>query len=285
MSPGIRIADRGQVDRSAPLPFTFNGRQYRGFRGDTLASALLANGVRLVARSFKYHRPRGILTAGSEEPSGLVQLEEGSRTEPNTRATMVELYAGLRARSQNCWPTVEHDLGAASDALSAFLPAGFYYKSFMWPRLGWKHVCERLIRKAAGMGRAPTAPDPDRYAVRYGHADVLVASGGPAGLAAALAAGRAGARVVIADEHSQPGGRLLSEPAGVDGIPGLDWVARALTELTAMAHVSVLRRTTVCGLYDHGYLTALEGVTGHLGPAADDRLPRERLCEFGRSRS
>ena len=277
VSEAFRIAGKGRVDLTTPLSFTFNGRPYRGYRGDTLASALLANGVRLVGRSFKYHRPRGIFTASSEEPSALVQLEEGARTEPNARATMIELYEGLSARSQNCWPSVEFDVGAINGVLPSLLPAGFYYKTFMWPRGWWKRVYEQRIRKAAGMGRAPAAPDPDRYGQRYSHCDVLVAGAGPAGLAAALAAGRAGARVIIADEHAEPGGRLLSGAAEVDGRPALDWVADAMAELAAMPEATMLPRTTVCGYYDHGYLIALERVTNHLGPRSDDRMPRERL--------
>ena len=277
MTRDQRLAGKGRVDRSAPLYFTFNGRPYRGYRGDTLASALLANDVRLVGRSFKYHRPRGIFTAGSEEPSALVQLEDGAWTEPNARATMIELYDGLSARSQNCWPSVGYDVGAIADAVSPFLPAGFFYKTFMWPGAWWEKVYERLIRKAAGMGRAPAMPDPDRYTQRYAHCDVLVAGAGPAGLAAALSAGRAGARVILADEHAEPGGRLLSEPAEIDESPALDWVAGALAELSAMPDVTVLPRTTVCGCYDHGYVIALERVTNHLGPQPGNPLPRERL--------
>ena len=277
MNGAFRVEGWGRVDRACPLSFTFNGRAYRGYRGDTLASALLANGVGLVARSFKFHRPRGIFTAGSEEPSALVQLEEGAWTEPNTRATMVELYEGLRARSQNCWPSVAFDVGALSGAFAPFFPAGFYYKTFMWPKNWWKRVYEPIIRQAAGMGRAPTVPDPDRYSARFAHCDVLVAGAGPAGLAAALAAGRAGARVLIADEHAGLGGRQLGETAEIDGQPALEWAACALAELEAMPDVTVLPRTTVCGYYDHGYLIALERVTNHLGPQRDDRLPRERL--------
>ena len=277
MSQPLRIEGLGRIDRASPLSFTFNGRTLQGYRGDTLASALLANGVRLVGRSFKYHRPRGIVTAGSEEPAALVQLESGAHTEPNARATVIELYEGLSARSQNCWPSVAHDIGAVYGAFSPLLAAGFYYKTFMWPSSWWKGVYEKLIRRAAGMGRAPSLPDPDRYAQRYAHCDVLVAGAGPAGLAAALAAGRAGARVILADEQAEPGGRLLAEPAEVDGRPAPEWVAGALAELAAMPEVTVLARTTVCGFYGHGYLTALERVANHLGPQSGDSLPRERF--------
>jgi sarcosine oxidase subunit alpha len=195
-APSFRLPAGGRVDRDRPLSFRFNGRPYRGLAGDTLASALLANGVHLVGRSFKYHRPRGILAAGAEEANALVQLGEGGRSEPNRLATQVELFDGLRARSQNCWPMVEFDLGAASGLLSALVPAGFYYKTFMWPRRFWMHY-ESVIRHLAGMGRAPVARDPDRYDKRYAHTDVLVVGGGPAGLAAAAAAGQSGARVLL----------------------------------------------------------------------------------------
>ena len=277
MSQPYRVPDRGRIDRGAPLSFTFNSRRYRGYRGDTLASALLANGVRLVARSFKYHRPRGIVTAGSEEPCALVQLETGGHSEPNARPTMIELYEGLSARSQNCWPSVERDVLAINAMLAPLLVAGFYYKTFMWPRTWWKGAYEPLIRSAAGMGSSPAAPDPDRYVQRHAHCDVLVAGGGPSGLAAALAAGRTGARVILADEHAELGGRLLSDNAEIEGRPALNWVDGAQAELAAMPEVTVLRRTTVTGYYDHNYLTALERVTNHLGPQQDDRRPRERL--------
>ena len=277
MLGAFRIEGAGRIERECALSFTFNGRAYTGYRGDTLASALLANGVGLVARSFKFHRPRGILTAGSEEPSALVQLEAGAWSEPNARATMIELYEGLTARSQNCWPGVAFDLGALSGAFSPLLVAGFYYKTFMWPRTWWMQVYEKLIRRAAGLGLAPALPDPDRYAGRYAHCDVMVAGGGPAGLAAALAAGRAGARVIIADEHAEFGGRLLCDADRIEGRPALEWVEGACAELAAMPDVRTLARTTVCGYYGHGYLVAHERVTNHLGPRANERLPRERL--------
>ena len=238
---------------------------------------MLANGVGLLARSFKYHRPRGIFTAGSEEPSALVQLEEGAWTEPNARATMVELYEGLRARSQNCWPSVGFDLGAVAGLFAPLLAAGFYYKTFLWPRAWWKRVYEPLIRHAAGMGQAPAVPDPDRYSGRFAHCDVLVAGGGPAGLAAALAAARAGGRVIIADEQAALGGRLVCETTEIGNQPAIEWVACTLAELEAMPEVTVLPRTTVCGYYDPGYVVAHERVTNHLGPQGGSGLPRERL--------
>ncbi|MGH6905913.1 MAG: 2Fe-2S iron-sulfur cluster-binding protein, partial [Geminicoccaceae bacterium] len=187
----------GLIDRTRPLAFTFNGRRLTGYAGDTLASALLANGVRLVGRSFKYHRPRGIFAAGVEEPNALVRLGSGARAEPNLRATQVELFDGLTAASQNCWPSVRVDLGAVNGLLAPLFPAGFYYKTFKWPAAFWEPVYERVIRKAAGLGRSPRERDPDYYDQCYAFCDVLVVGGGPAGLAAALAAGRTGARVML----------------------------------------------------------------------------------------
>jgi len=226
----LRDAARGRIDRSRPLRFTFDGRDYPGFAGDTLASALLANGVHLMGRSFKYHRPRGILAAGSEEPNALVTVvRDDARKTPNLRATQVELYDGLVAHSQNRWPSLAIDVGRVNDWLSRFFPAGFYYKTFMWPRKAWKSLYEPIIRRAAGLGVAPTRPDPDRYAQRYAHCDVLVVGGGPAGLAAALAAARAGARVMLCDESSELGGSLLGDGAArIDGLSGPEWVQRSL---------------------------------------------------------
>jgi sarcosine oxidase, subunit alpha len=270
----------GRIDRSRALRFTFDGKSYQGFAGDTLASALLANGVHLVGRSFKYHRPRGILAAGSEEPNALVTVErDESRVTPNLRATQVELYEGLRARSQNRWPTLTMDIGRVNDWLSPFFPAGFYYKTFMWPPKAWKAVYEPLIRRAAGLGVAPTLPDPDRYAQRYAHCDVLVVGGGPAGLAAALAAADSGARVMLCDESAEFGGSLLGDPAArIDGEAALDWVRRTVTELRNHPRVTLLFRTTAFGYFPHNFIALCQRLTDHLAsPLA--HLPRERLWQ------
>ncbi|MBP5857793.1 sarcosine oxidase subunit alpha family protein [Marivibrio halodurans] len=277
MSQSYRIEGKGRIDRSKPIRFTWNGRSYQGYQGDTLASALLANGVRLVGRSFKYHRPRGIMTAGSEEPNAVVQLEEGARTEPNTRATMAELYDGLTANAQNCWPSVEFDVGALNAKLSRFFPAGFYYKTFMWPAALWEPLYEKIIRRAAGMGESPEEIDPDSYAQHFAHCDVLIAGGGPAGLSAALAAGRTGARVILADEGAEFGGSLLADTVEIAGKPAADWIAETVAELTAMPEVTLLPRTTVSAYYDHNFLTLTERVTDHMGPRADDSVPRQRF--------
>ncbi|MGE0873819.1 MAG: sarcosine oxidase subunit alpha family protein [Burkholderiales bacterium] len=278
MSTGaFRLAQGGSIDRGHPLAFTFNGRRYQGCAGDTLASALLANGVHVVARSFKYHRPRGFLSAGHEEPNALVQLARGAYTEPNLRATEIELYDGLEAASVNCWPSVEFDLRAVHALASPILVAGFYNKTFKWPKRLWQALYEPAIRAAAGLGTAPTLPDPDIYDRMHWHCDVVVVGAGPAGLAAALPLARAGLRVVIADEAPEPGGSLLARPALVDGIPGRAWAADAAAELDALANVLLLRRTSVFGYYDHNYLMALERRSDHLGPGRAPGIARKRL--------
>lgn len=273
-----RLPAGGRIDRSRTLSFTFNSRRYQGYAGDTLASALLANGVRMLARSFKYHRPRGLLGAGVEEPNAFVQLGSGARQTPNALATQIELYPDLAAYSQNCWPAVGFDLGAWTNTIAALLPAGFYYKTFMWPAQLWR-VYEHLIRRAAGEGQAPTRPDPDRYEHRWEQVDIAVIGGGPAGLAAALTAARSGARVLLADESSEFGGRLLSEQTEIDGRPALDWVAATLAELATFPDIIRLPRTTAFGYHDHQFLTLLERVCEHLGPHAPPRLPRQRLWQ------
>jgi sarcosine oxidase subunit alpha len=255
-----RHADRrmGRIDRSQLLRFTFNGRAYIGHRGDTLASALIANGVRLVARSFKYHRPRGLVAAGPEEPNALVQLGTGARTEPNLLATQIELEDGLVASSVNVWPSVDFDLGRINDMASKILTAGFYYKTFMHPQSLWMRVYEPAIRRMAGMGKAPTAPDPDVYDRMYQHCEVLVIGGGPAGLAAARAAAPGGGCVILADEQVELGGDLLSRAATIEGAPAADWVEDSVAALRAAPEVRLLTRTTAFGVYDHGYVCLIE---------------------------
>jgi sarcosine oxidase subunit alpha len=275
MSRSFRTSDGGRIDRTKPVAFTFDGRGYGGFAGDTLASALLANGVHLVARSFKYHRPRGIFSAGSEEPNALVRIGDGGRALPNTRATQVELYEGLAAYSQNNWPGLAFDLGAAANLCSRLLPAGFYYKTFKRPKALWEWY-ERQIRRAAGMGRAPDAPDPDRYDKRHAHCDVLIVGGGPAGLSAALAAGQSGARVIIADEQNEFGGSLLGESAKLGGTSAAAWAEDAVAELASMPEVRLLPRATAFGYYDHNHLGIVERVADHL-PAHPPHMPRQRL--------
>ncbi len=275
MSRNNRL-EGGLLDRSAPVSFTFDGKTYSGFKGDTLASALLANGVRLMGRSFKYHRPRGPLTAGSEEPNALVELRTGARQEPNTRATVAELFDGLAANSQNRWPSLAFDAMGINDLFSDFLTAGFYYKTFMWPKAFWEKLYEPVIRRAAGLGSLSMEADPDTYEKGFLHCDLLVIGSGPAGLAAALTAGRAGARVILAEEDFTPGGRLNAETYGLDGKPASEWLANVLDELRSLTNVRILTRTTVYGAYDHGVYGALERVADHLGNPGKD-LPRQIL--------
>jgi len=259
----MRIEGKGLVDRTTSVPFSFDGERLTGFAGDTLASALLANDIRLVARSFKYHRPRGIYGAGSEEPNALMTIGAGAYADPNVRATTQDLYEGLEARSQNRWPSLRADLLSVNDLVSPFLGAGFYYKTFMWPKSFWEKVYEPFIRRAAGLGALSGAHNPDRYEKAYAFCDVLVIGGGPAGLMAALAAGRAGADVILADEDSRMGGRLLSETHLIDGKPGHVWVDETLTELRGMENVRLMSRTTVTGAYDQGTFGALEQLGHH----------------------
>lgn len=273
----FRLASGGRIDRSQQITFKFDGRTYTGYQGDTLASALMANGVRLVARSFKYHRPRGILTIGSEEPNALVHLGAGAWREPNTRATTAELYDGLVAASQHASPSLHFDRGRLNGLFAPMLPAGFYYKTFMGPtRSSWMFY-EHFIRQAAGLGEASRNPDPDIYEKMYAHADVLVIGGGVAGLAAALAAGGTGARVVMADEAAWTGGWLLRERDEIDGLSGADWVERAVAQLNAMPDVRILSRTTAFGMFDGGTVGAVERVGDHISPAARAGQPRQRL--------
>jgi len=276
----LRTTDGGRIDRAKPLSFSWDGRIYTGFAGDTLASALLAHGIHLVGRSFKYHRPRGILAAGAEEPNGLVTVKrDAARVTPNLRITQVELYDGLEAISQNRWPSLDKDYGRINDRLSRFFPAGFYYKTFMWPRFAWKRLYEPVIRRAAGLGEAPTRADPDRYAQRYAHCDVLVVGGGPAGIAAALAAADTGARVILCDEQSEFGGSLLADPSvRIDGRSALEWIGAALASLAANPRVRLLPRTTAFGYFPHNFLGLNERLTEHLAAPAPGAA-RERLWQ------
>ncbi|MDB5397867.1 MAG: sarcosine oxidase subunit alpha [Rhodospirillales bacterium] len=274
-----RLASGGLIDRSRTLSFQFDGKPMTGHPGDTLASALIANGTILAGRSFKYHRPRGILTAGSEEPNALVELRSGARREPNTKATTVELFDGLVARSQNRWPSLGFDVMSVNSLLSPIFVAGFYYKTFMWPAAFWEKLYEPLIRRAAGLGRASREPDPDSYEKAFAFCDVLVIGGGPTGLMAALSAARAGAHVILCDEDFSFGGRLLSEQFVIDGQSGADWKAAAVFELEQNPAVTLMRRTTVFGGYDQSTYGALERVGDHL-PVPLPHMPRQRLWKI-----
>lgn len=278
MTQSKRLPHGGRIDRAQPLDFSFNGRRYQGYRGDTLASALLANGVDVVGRSFKYSRPRGIVAAGVEEPNAILMV--GSREAtlvPNVRATQQALYPGLVATSCNGWPNVENDAMALLGKLAgALMPPGFYYKTFLHSQRLWM-ACEKYIRRAAGIGRAPTQPDPDHYDVLNRHCDVLVVGAGPAGLAAALSAARSGARVILADEQEEFGGSLLDCRETLDGQPASAWVAGALDQLRKFPEVVLLPRSTVNGYHDHNFLTIHERRSDHLGETAPDGSSRQRI--------
>ena len=272
----MRVDGKGMIDRAQSVAFSFDGRRLTGFEGDTLASALIANDIRVVARSFKYHRPRGILTAGSEEPNALMAVGPEQARMPNVRATVQELYEGLQATSQNRWPSLKYDVLAVNDLFAPFLGAGFYYKTFMWPRKFWEGLYEPLIRRAAGIGTLPRAHDTGRYERAYAFCDLLVIGSGPAGLMAALTAARAGADVILADEDSRFGGRLNGETHEVGSAPGHRWAAGVVAELGGMANVRLMRRTTVTGVYDGGTYSAVERVSHHIGQGGPD-LPLECL--------
>lgn len=271
-----RLSSGGIVDRSQPLDFTFDGRTLQGFAGDTLASALIGSGIKLVGRSFKYHRPRGILTAGPEEPNALVELGTGEWREANTRATTVELYEGLTARSQNRWPSLAFDVMAINQILAPLLVGGFYYKTFMWPAKFWETIYEPLIRRAAGLGRASGQPDPDHYEKANAFCDVLVIGSGPAGLTAARGAARCGARVIICEDDFALGGRLLAETQEIESTTGVNYVASVEAELASMKNVRIFHRTQVFGAYDDCTFGALERVSDHLGKSRQLQ-PRQRL--------
>ena len=280
----FRLTHGGDIDRNRTLDYVFDGRALTGHPGDTLASALLAAGERLVGRSFKYHRPRGIVTAGPEEPNALVELRTGARREPNTRATTIELYDGLTADSQNRWPSLRHDALAMNGLLAPIFAAGFYYKTFMWPPKLWERLYEPLIRHAAGLGAAPESPDPDIYEKATAHCDVLIVGAGPAGLAAALVAGRSGARVILCETDRSLGGRLLSDGGEIDGKPACEWLSVTQAELASMPEVRIFKRTTVFGVYDHGTFGALERVNDHVA-VPPEHQPRQRFWRIVATRA
>ncbi len=265
------------IDKNRPFNFKFDGKALQGFEGDTLASALLRNKIQLVGRSFKYHRPRGIMGAGSEESNALMEIHNQGVIEPNRRANMIKLFDGLDVRSQNRMPSLNFDVMAINDFLSPFLAAGFYYKTFMWPRAFWEKLYEPLIRNAAGLGRLSTNPDPDRYDKGFLHCDTLIIGAGPSGLMSALIAGRSGARVIIADEDFEMGGRLLSDPQEIDGASGYEWVSSTLAELHSMPNVRLMPRTSVFGNYDHGIYGALEVKTDEINAQGNIKGARQVL--------
>ena len=276
MSQDFRLDNIGLVNRDKKISFKFNGKNYFGYEGDTLASALIANGVHLVGRSFKYHRPRGFFGAGVDEPYAKVQLYKNNESEPNVSATEIELFEGLEATSVNCWPSVNFDIGAINNILNRFLPAGFYYKTFMWPKSFWFKFYEPFIRKAAGFGVASTKPDKDRYEHKYEYCDLLVTGSGPSGLASAYAAAKNGASVILAEDKPRFGGTLLTNEVNIGNQSGKEWAEKMITELKGMPNVKVKNRAQVFGYYDHNMLVMFERINDHLAKPKK-YSPRQRL--------
>ena len=271
----VRLANQGRlIDRMRPLRFSFNGQKMQGYHGDTLAASLLANDQMLMGRSFKYHRPRGVVASGAEEPNALMNLGSEGHFEPNARATTTETFEGLLATSQNHFPSLEFDIGAINSKLARFLPTGFYYKMFIHPRSFWKHIYEPIIRKSAGLGKAPKAQDADKYEHYYHHCEVLVVGGGIAGLQAAKSAAAAGVRVMLVEQTAHWGGRAPVDGVIIDGAPADEWIKSTISELSSMTNVVIRNRTQGSGIYDHGYALAYERVADH---TPGDRRPRHRL--------
>jgi len=276
MTQLFRLANEGLLNRNKEIEFYFNGKKYTGYEGDTLASALLANGIHLVGRSFKYHRPRGFFGAGVDEPNAKLQVTINGYSEPNVNATEIELVEGLSATSQNCWPSVEFDIGAINNVLNRFFPAGFYYKTFMWPKSFWYKVYEPFIRKAAGLGVASTEKDNERYEHKYEYCDLLVTGSGPAGLASAYAAAKNGARVILAEDKPRFGGSLLTDNVTIDNLSGKAWAEKIISELKEMPNVIVKNRSQVFGYYDHNMMVMFERIGDHL-KTKSKFTPRQRL--------
>ncbi len=276
MSENFRLDNGGLVNRSKKISFKFNGKKYFGYEGDTLASALIANGVHLVGRSFKYHRPRGFFGAGVDEPYAIVQMNRNNEVDPNVRATEQELFEGLEAKSVNCWPNVDFDIGAINNFLGKFFPAGFYYKTFMWPKSFWHKVYEPIIRKAAGFGAASIKHDKERYEHKYEYCDLLIAGSGPSGLASAYAAALNGAKVILAEDKSRFGGSLLTSEVTIGNQSGQEWSEKIISELKSMSNVIVKNRSQVFGYYDHNMLVMSERISDHL-PETEKYTPKQRL--------
>ena len=276
MTQEFRLKDEGLIDRSKKISFKFNGKKYFGYEGDTLASALIANGVHLVGRSFKYHRPRGFYGAGVDDPYALVQLIRNNETIPNIKATEQELFEGLEAKSVNCWPNVNFDIGGINNFLRIFLPAGFYYKTFMWPKSFWYRIYEPFIRKAAGFGVVTHEHDKERYEHKYEYCDLLVTGSGPSGLASAYSAAKNGAKVILAEDKPRFGGSLLTSEVTIGNQTGKEWADKIVTELKEMPNVVVKNRAQVFGYYDHNMLVMSERISEHM-PKTEKFMPKQKL--------
>ena len=276
MSQNFRLDKGGLINRDKKISFKFNGKNYFGYEGDTLASALIANGIHLVGRSFKYHRPRGFFGAGVDEPYAMVQLIRDNESIPNVRATEQELFEGLEAKSVNCWPNVNFDIGAINNFLNKFFPAGFYYKTFMWPRSFWYKVYEPFIRKAAGFGVVSTSHDQERYEHKYEYCDLLITGSGPSGLASAYAAAQNGAKVILAEDKPRFGGSLLTSEVSIGNQSGQEWAENIISELKSMPNVIVKNRSQVFGYYDHNMLVMSERISDHM-PKTNKYIPKQRL--------
>ena len=276
MSENFRLDKGGLINRNKKISFKFNGKKYFGYEGDTLASALIANGVHLVGRSFKYHRPRGFFGVGVDEPYAIVQMNRNNEIDPNVRATEQELFEGLEAKSVNCWPNVDFDIGAINNFLNKFFPAGFYYKTFMWPKSFWYKVYEPIIRKAAGFGAASIKHDKERYEHKYEYCDLLITGSGPSGLASAYAAAQNGAKVILAEDKSRFGGSLLTSEVTIGNQSGQEWAEKIISELKLMPNVVMKNRSQVFGYYDHNMLVMSERISDHL-PKTEKYSPKQRL--------
>ena len=282
--PNYRVKKTDYVDQTNRISFKFDGKTYFGFKGDTLASALLSNGIHLVGRSFKYHRPRGIMTCGPEEPNAICQINQGTDlTEPNVRATEIELYEGLEASSQNCWPNVNFDIGGINNFISPFIPAGFYYKTFMWPKSFWKNIYEPLIRKSAGLGKSPTLPDPDLYDHKHIHCDVLVIGGGISGIIAAKIAAKNGSNTILIDDKNTLGGSTIfqnNENFKINDEISKDWLFKEIEELKKLKNLTIKTRTSVAAYHSYNYLLAKENLTDHLSKNNKTSNIRQRLWKI-----
>ena len=276
MPENFRIEKGGLINRNKKISFKFNGKKYLGYEGDTIASALIANGVHLVGRSFKYHRPRGFFGAGVDEPYAIVQMNRNNEVDPNVRATEQELFEGLEAKSVNCWPNVNFDIGAINNFLNKFFPAGFYYKTFMWPKSFWYNIYEPIIRKAAGFGSASIKHDKERYEHKYEYCDILITGSGPSGLASAYASAKNGAKVILAEDKPRFGGSLLTSDVTIGNQSGKEWSEKIISELKSMPNVIVKNRSQVFGYYDHNMLVMSERVSDHL-PKTENYTPKQRL--------